>query len=80
MDGLQTQRMSLVFYATTEVSSCDLRSNEMPNNKISSIHKQIEQIAIINYQKKAPELSSANEMSGAERQVQHKRSLGSGED
>ena len=49
------------------MSSCDLRSNEMPDNKISSIRNQIEQITVINYQKYAPELSPANEMSGAER-------------
>ena len=59
------------------MSSCDLRSNEMPDNKISPIQNQIEQITAIKYQKKAPELSPANEMSGAERQVQPKRSLGS---
>ena len=49
------------------MSSCDLRSNEMPDNKISPIQNQIEQITAIKYQKKAPELSPANEMSGAER-------------
>ncbi len=62
------------------MSSCDLRSNEMPDNKISPIQNQIEQITAIKYQKKAPELSPANEMSGAERQVQPKRSLGSDTD
>jgi len=49
------------------MSSCDLRSNEMPTNKLSPIQNQIKQITVINYQKYAPELSPANEMSGAER-------------
>jgi hypothetical protein len=34
------------------MSSCDLRSNEMPDNKISPIRNQIEQITAIKYQKK----------------------------